>query len=55
MRNVPIYIFIGLVIRYYFLQFGAHPTVAGVLIAFSIPMYCKTNFHALRSKNGYTR
>ncbi|MFN3403195.1 MAG: Na+/H+ antiporter NhaA [Cytophagaceae bacterium] len=35
--RLEIYVFIGIVIWFLFLQSGVHPTVAGVLVAFSIP------------------
>ena len=36
-RFIPFYMIIGWVIWYLFLKAGIHPTIAGVLIAFSIP------------------
>ncbi len=36
-RFIPFYMVIGWVIWYLFLKAGIHPTIAGVLIAFSIP------------------
>lgn len=36
-RFIPFYMFIGWIIWYLFLKAGIHPTIAGVLIAFSIP------------------
>lgn len=36
-RYIPFYMLIGWVIWYLFLKAGIHPTIAGVLIAFSIP------------------
>jgi NhaA family Na+:H+ antiporter len=36
-RYIPFYMIIGWVIWYLFLKAGIHPTIAGVLIAFSIP------------------
>ena len=36
-RYIPFYMIIGWIIWYLFLKAGIHPTIAGVLIAFSIP------------------
>lgn len=36
-RFIPLYMIIGWIIWYLFLKAGIHPTIAGVLIAFSIP------------------
>ena len=36
-RNINFYIVIGFIIWYLFLKSGIHPTIAGVLLAFSIP------------------
>ena len=37
LRYIPMYMIVGWVIWYLFLKSGIHPTIAGVLIAFSIP------------------
>jgi NhaA family Na+:H+ antiporter len=36
-RSIPLFMIIGWIIWYLFLKAGIHPTIAGVLIAFSIP------------------
>lgn len=36
-RYIPVYMVVGWVIWYMFLKAGIHPTIAGVLIAFTIP------------------
>ncbi len=41
-RNLALYAIIGAVIWYLFLKAGIHPTLAGVLIAFTIPLRRKT-------------
>lgn len=42
-KTVGIYLFIGLIIWYQFLVSGIHPTIAGVLVAFTIPVNSKIN------------
>lgn len=37
-NKVPIYVVVGFVVWYLFYRAGIHPTIAGVLIAFTIPM-----------------
>ena len=37
-KSIPPYMIVGWVIWYMFLQAGIHPTIAGVLIAFTIPV-----------------
>ncbi len=37
-RFIPLYMILGWIIWYMFLESGIHPTVAGVLIAFTIPV-----------------
>lgn len=43
------YMVVGWVIWYMFLQSGLHPTIAGVLIAFTIPVYRKINVVTFRN------
>lgn len=43
LRYIPLYIIIGIVMWYYFLKSGIHPTVCGVLVAFTIPARRKIN------------
>jgi NhaA family Na+:H+ antiporter len=38
---IPVYVFSGLIIWYLFYRSGVHPTIAGVLVAFTIPLYRK--------------
>lgn len=44
-RYISYYVLIGMVIWYLFLKAGIHPTIAGVLIAFSIPATRKIRIH----------
>jgi NhaA family Na+:H+ antiporter len=39
----PLYLICGLVIWYFFLKSGIHPTIAGVLLAFTVPLRQKTD------------
>ncbi|MBN2347776.1 MAG: Na+/H+ antiporter NhaA [Bacteroidales bacterium] len=48
LRNVHIYMAIGWIIWYMFLKSGIHPTIAGVLIAFTIPLKRKINVSTFR-------
>jgi len=57
-RYIPFYMIIGWVIWYLFLKAGIHPTIAGVLIAFSIPSTRKIklkdfNFRMNRNLNDF--
>lgn len=36
-RHIPLYVVVGLIIWFLFMKSGIHPTLAGVLIAFTIP------------------
>jgi NhaA family Na+:H+ antiporter len=42
-RKIPIYILVGMVMWYLFLKSGIHPTVCGVIVAFTIPARRKIN------------
>lgn len=47
-RSIHVYMIIGWVVWYYFLISGIHPTLAGVLIAFTIPVKRKINIRSFR-------
>ena len=49
-RYIPAYMIIGWIIWYMFLNSGIHPTIAGVLIAFSIPMRRKIDVGTFRAR-----
>lgn len=49
-RAVYPYMAIGWVIWYFFLKSGIHPTIAGVLIAFTIPIYRKIRVSTFRNR-----
>ena len=49
-RYIPAYMIVGWVIWYMFLHSGIHPTIAGVLIAFSIPMNRKIDVGTFRAR-----
>lgn len=44
LRYIPLYIIPGLIIWFFFLKSGIHPTIAGVLVAFSVPASRKIRF-----------
>ena len=48
-RSIHLYMIIGWVVWYYFLISGIHPTLAGVLIAFTIPVKRKINVRSFRN------
>lgn len=49
-RSVHIYMVIGWGIWYFFLKSGIHPSIAGVLIAFTIPVFRKIRVTEFRNK-----
>ena len=49
-RAVYPYMAVGWVIWYFFLKSGIHPTIAGVLIAFTIPIYRKIKISTFRNR-----
>lgn len=50
MRFLPLYLTFGIMIWFMFLYSGIHPTIAGVLIAFSIPLKRKIDISTFRQK-----
>lgn len=48
LRYIPVYMIIGWLIWFLFLKSGIHPTIAGVLIAFTIPMNRKIDVGTFR-------
>lgn len=50
LRYIPAYMIIGWIIWFMFLKSGIHPTIAGVLIAFSIPVKRKINVSQFRNR-----
>ena len=50
LRAIPIYMIFGWIIWYMFLESGIHPTVAGVLIAFTIPLGRKIRVSTFRKR-----
>jgi len=49
-RYIPAYMIVGWVVWFMFLKSGIHPTIAGVLIAFSIPMRRKIDVLTFRKR-----
>jgi len=49
-KYLPLYILTGLVIWFLFLEAGIHPTIAGVLVAFSVPANRKILLHDFNLK-----
>lgn len=49
-RYIPAYMFVGWVIWFMFKNSGIHPTIAGVMIAFSIPMNPRTRYHTFKNR-----
>jgi NhaA family Na+:H+ antiporter len=42
-RRKTLYMLVGVVIWYFFLKSGLHPTIAGIMIAFTVPITSKIN------------
>jgi NhaA family Na+:H+ antiporter len=49
-RYIPAYMVIGWIIWFMFKNSGIHPTIAGVMIAFSIPMNPRTRYPTFRKR-----
>ncbi len=49
-KSIPVYMIIGIIIWYLFLMSGIHPTIAGVLIAFTIPLKKRVPLEDLNNK-----
>ncbi len=49
-KIIPVYMFVGIFIWWFFLKSGIHPTIAGVLIAFTIPLRRKIRLSEFRDK-----
>ncbi|MBN1950646.1 MAG: Na+/H+ antiporter NhaA [Bacteroidales bacterium] len=49
-RYIPAYMIVGWVIWYLFYRSGIHPTIAGVLIAFAIPVKRKIAMHTFKKR-----
>lgn len=55
-KNIWMYLVIGLFVWYYFLKSGIHPTIAGVLLAFTIPAQNKIRLETfIRRMHRYRR
>lgn len=54
LRRIPLYVIVGLIMWYLFLKSGIHPTVCGVIVAFTIPARRKINLKQFldTTKNG---
>ncbi len=50
LRFIPVYMIVGWIIWFMFLKSGIHPTIAGVLIAFTIPMRRKIDVVTFRKR-----